>query len=106
MYEWSASHGKAKHVRHDVIDDDHHDGDDEPDEPLEHVLDDQVALSHHAEKGYVGPGEEGKLAKVVLLHQGEHEPDKAEDVEGKRYQSMVSHQEGEEVYLMEFYFSC
>ena len=39
------------------------------------------------------------LSQIVLLYQGEHKPDKAEDVEGKRYQSMVSHQEGEEVYL-------
>ena len=123
LYEWSAPHGKAEHVSHDVVDDDHHDGNDEPDEPLEHVLDDQVALSHHAEKGYVGPGKKRELeigwefikemftldlnlSQIVLLHQGEHKPDKAEDVEGKRYQSMVSHQEGEEVYLMEFCFSC
>ena len=61
LYEWSASHGKAKHVRHDVIDDDHHNGDDEPDEPLEHVLDDEVALSDHAEQGHVGPGKQGEL---------------------------------------------
>ena len=61
LYEWSAPHGKAKHVSHDVVDDDHHDGNDEPDEPLEHVLDNQVALSHHAEKGYVGPGKKREL---------------------------------------------
>jgi len=46
----------------------------------------------------VGPGKKRELSQIVLLHQGEHKPDKAEDVEGKRYQSMVSHQEGEEVY--------
>ena len=78
-----ASHGEAEHVGHDVVDDHHHDGHDEPDEPLEHVLDDQVALSHHAEQGDVGPGEERELAKVVLLHQGENEPDEAEDVHCK-----------------------
>ena len=61
LYEWSAPHGKAEHISHDVVDDDHHDGNDEPDEPLEHVLDDQVALSHHAEKGYVGPGKKREL---------------------------------------------
>ena len=61
LYEWSAPHGKTEHVSHDVVDDDHHDGNDEPDEPLEHVLDDQVALSHHAEKGYVGPGKKREL---------------------------------------------
>lgn len=78
-----APHGEAEHVGHDVVDDHHHDGHDEPDEPLEHVLDDQVALSHHAEQGDVGPGEERELAKIVLLHQGENEPDEAEDVHCK-----------------------
>ena len=56
-----APHGEAEHVGHDVVDDHHHDGHDEPDEPLEHVLDDQVALSHHAEKSYVGPGKKREL---------------------------------------------
>ena len=76
-------HEEAEHVGHDVVDDHHHDGHDEPDEPLEHVLDDQVALSDHAEQGDVGPGEERELTKVVLLHQGENEPDEAEDVHCK-----------------------
>ena len=44
------------------------------------------------------------LSQIVLLHQGEHKPDKAEDVEGKRYQSVISHQEGEEVDLLVFLF--
>ena len=49
LYERCAAHGKAKHVGHDVVDDDHHDGHDEPDEPLKHVLDDEVALCDDAE---------------------------------------------------------
>ena len=48
LYKWSAPHGKAEHVSHDVVDDDHHDGNDEPDEPLEHVLNDEVALGDDA----------------------------------------------------------
>ena len=43
------AHREAKHVGHDVIDDHHHDGHDEPDEPLKHVLDDEVALGDDAE---------------------------------------------------------
>ena len=42
-------HREAKHVGHDVVDDHHHDGHDEPDEPLKHVLDDEVALGDNAE---------------------------------------------------------
>ena len=29
---------KSKHVSHDIVNDDHHDGHDEPDETLKHVL--------------------------------------------------------------------
>ena len=47
LNEWCAAHGKAKHVGHDVVDDDHHNGHDEPDEALKHILDDQVALGDH-----------------------------------------------------------
>ena len=46
--QWSAAHREAKHVGHDVVDDHHHDGHDEPDEPLEHVLNDEVALGDDA----------------------------------------------------------
>ena len=51
----SPAHREAKHVGHDVVDDDHHDGHDEPDEPLKHVLDDEVALGDHAEQSNMGP---------------------------------------------------
>ena len=64
LYERCAAHGKAEHVGHDVVDDDHHDGHDEPDEPLEHVLDDQVALGDHTEQGHMGPGKEGELQEM------------------------------------------
>ena len=65
MNERCAAHGKAKHVGHDVVDDDHHDGHDEPDEALKHVLDDQVALGDHTEQGHMGPCKEGELQEMI-----------------------------------------
>ena len=40
--QWGSAHEKTKDIGHDIIDDDHHDRHDEPDEALEHVLDDEV----------------------------------------------------------------
>ena len=40
--QWGSAHEKAKDIGHDIIDNDHHDRHDEPDEALEHVLDDEV----------------------------------------------------------------
>ena len=37
-----SAHEKAENIGHDIIDDNHHDGHDEPDEALEHILDDEV----------------------------------------------------------------
>ena len=62
-----APHGEAEHVGHDVVDDHHHDGHDEPDEPLKHVLDDEVALSDHAEQGHMGPGKQGELQEMKQM---------------------------------------
>ena len=70
LNERCAAHGKAKHVRHDVVDDDHHDGYDEPDEALKHVLDDQVALGDHTEQGHMGPGKQGELQEKKQLRMG------------------------------------
>ena len=67
LYERCAAHGKAKHVGHDVVDDDHHDGHDEPDEPLKHVLDDEVALGDHTEQGHMGPGKQGELQEMKQM---------------------------------------
>ena len=39
------------------------------------------------------------LAEVILLHEGENEPDKAKDIEGKGYQTMVAHKEWEKINL-------
>ena len=81
--EGGAAHREAKHVRHDVVDDDHHDWHDEPDEALKHVLDDEVALGDNTEQRNMGPGEQRELPQVVLLHKGEDKPDKPEDVQGE-----------------------
>ena len=66
LYEWCPAHCKAKHVSHDVVDDDHHDGHDEPDEALKHVLDDQVALGDHTEQRHMGPGKQGELQEDIV----------------------------------------
>lgn len=75
---------EAEHVGHDVIHDNHQDGQDEPNETLEHVLNDQVGLGDHDQQGYVGPGKERELPHVVTLDQGQDEPDKANDVPDQR----------------------
>ena len=56
-----APHGEAEHVGHDVVDDHHHDGQDEVNQALEQVLDDQVRLGHHDQQSDVGPGKQRKL---------------------------------------------
>ena len=70
MNERCAAHGEAKPVSHDVVDDDHHDGHDEPDEALKHVLDDQVALGDHTEQGHMSPGKQGELQEKKQLLMG------------------------------------
>ena len=72
----SSAHEEAKHVGHDIINDDHHDGKDEPDETLEHVLDDEIRLSDHTQKSHMGPGKQRKLPQIIFLHQRENKPNK------------------------------
>ena len=74
--QWCSAHEKAKDIGHDIIDDDHHDGHNEPDETLKHVLDDEVGLGDDTEKSHVCPSKERKLAQVIFLDQGEDKPDK------------------------------
>ena len=93
-------HCEAKHVGHDVVDDDHHDGHDEPDEALEHVLDDEIGLGDHAEEGHVSPCEEIKLSKIIFLNEGEDEPDKPDDVHSKGDESVISNKEREKVNIV------
>ena len=74
--ELGSANEKAKDIGHDIIDDDHHDRHDEPDEALEHVLDDEIGLGDNTEKSHVCPSKERKLAQVIFLYQGEDKPDK------------------------------
>ncbi|KAJ8104906.1 hypothetical protein OPT61_g10502 [Boeremia exigua] len=62
-----AAKGDAAEVGEDVVGDDHGDGQDEPDEALEDVVDDKVGLADDEEEGHVGPGELGELE----LHKGD-----------------------------------
>ena len=59
--ERSPTQKEAEHVGHDVVDDHHHDGQDEVNQTLEQVLDDQVRLGHHDQQSDVGPGKQRKL---------------------------------------------
>ena len=72
-----AAEGDAAEVGEDVVCDYHGDGQDEPDEAFEDVVDDEVGLADDEEEGHVGPGELGELELVVALLQGEDEEDKA-----------------------------
>ena len=74
--QWGSAHEKAEDIGHDIIDDDHHDRHDEPDEALEHVLDDEIGLGDNTEKSHVCPSKERKLTQVIFLDQGEDKPDK------------------------------
>ena len=80
MYERCSTHGKAKHVGHDIVDDDHHNGYDEPDKPLKHVLDDQVALGDHTEQGHMGPGKEGELQEMNPVRIKKNKADEGNDL--------------------------
>ena len=44
---------------------------------LEHVLDDEVRLSHHTQQRHVGPGKQRELAEIIFLDKRENKPDKA-----------------------------
>ena len=43
---------------------------------LEHVLYDEIGLSDHTEQGHVSPGKQRELTEIILLYQGQHEPNK------------------------------
>jgi hypothetical protein len=69
--------GDAAEVGEDVVGYDHGDGEDEPDEAFEDVVDDEVGLADDEEERHVGPGELGELELVVALLQREDEEDEA-----------------------------
>lgn len=69
--------GDAAEVGPDVVGNDHGNGQDEPDEALEDVVNDEMRLSNNQEKGHVGPGELRELELVVALLQGGDEEDEA-----------------------------
>ena len=84
-----ASKKKAEHVGHDVIADDERDGQQEPDEALEHVLDHEIRLGHDEQKGQVRVAEQRELLEIVGLLQREHEGDEAGRVERERDEAVV-----------------
>lgn len=69
--------GDAAEVGEDVVGYDHGQGQDEPDEALEDVVDDEVGLADNEEQGHVGPCELGELELVVALLQREDKEDEA-----------------------------
>jgi len=52
-------------VGKNVVGNDHGDGQDEPNEPFENVVDDKMRLAHDEEERHVGPGKLGELKFVV-----------------------------------------
>lgn len=60
-----------------------------PDEALENVADDEVALSDDDEESNVCPGKQWKLLHVVALDEGEDKPDEADDVQSERDESVI-----------------
>ena len=89
LYQRCAAKEEPEHVRHHIVTHDHRHGHDEPDQPFENVLYDQVALRDDDQQRHVRPGEQAELLHVVLLHQGQHEPDKADAVQTERQEAMV-----------------
>ena len=67
--EGCPSKGDAAKIGPDVVADDHGDGEDEPDEAFENVVDDKVCLPDDEEESHVRPGELGELELVVALLQ-------------------------------------
>lgn len=86
---------EAKHVRHHVVAHDHRHRHNAPDQALEDVLDDQVALRDDDQQGDVRPGEQAELLHVVLLHQRQHEPHEANAVQRERQKAMVGDEEAQ-----------
>lgn len=98
--ERSPSHEEAPHVGHDIVDDHHHDGHDEPDEALEHILYDEIGLGDHTQQSNVGPGEQRELPQIIFLDQRQNKPDESHDVHREGDESVVLDQNGKKVNLV------
>ena len=75
--ELGAAESNAADVGEDVVGDDERSGDEEPDEPLEDVVHDEVGLDDEQEERHVCPGEHGELELVVAFLEGDDEEDEA-----------------------------
>lgn len=84
---------EAKHVGHHVVAHDHRHRHNAPDQALEDVLDDQVALGDDDQQGDVRPSEQAELFHVVFLHQRQHEPHETDAVQRERQEPMVADEE-------------
>jgi hypothetical protein len=89
--EGCSSEGDTTEVGKNVVCDDHGDGQNEPDEAFENVVDNEVRLSDDEEKGHMGPCELGELELVVALLKREDKKD--ETCRGQSYCVRV-HQKG------------
>ena len=63
---------------------------------LENIVDDEVALRDDNKQRDVRPREERKLAHVVALFEGEHEPHEPDDVHQERDEAVVAQEEVQE----------
>jgi hypothetical protein len=71
-----AAEGNTTDIRKDVVCDDHGNRQEEPDHPLENVVDDKMSLAHNQEEGHVSPGKLCELELVMPLLERANEEDK------------------------------
>jgi hypothetical protein len=75
--ERSPSKGDAAEIGPDVVGNDHGDGQNQPDESFENVVDDKVRLADNQEQGHVRPSKLGELELVVSFLQGKDKEDES-----------------------------
>lgn len=75
--ERCSSECDAAQVSKDIIGDDHGNGQNEPDEALENVVDNEMCLTNNEEQGHMGPCKLGELELVVALLECGDKEDKA-----------------------------
>jgi hypothetical protein len=87
--EWCPPKSDSTEVCPNVVCYNHRDGQDEPDEAFQDVVDDEMRLSHDQEQSHVGPGELRELELVVALLQRVDEEDEANNVQHERDEPVV-----------------
>ena len=95
--ETRATKEEAEHVGHGVIADDEADGQQKPNEALEHVLYHKIWLRDDEQQRQVSVAEKSELFQIVSLLETQHERNEAHRVKWKRDKAMISDKGHEEV---------